>query len=79
MNEGRQRIRRRMRRGVYLLPSSLTLGNLFCGFYALIAIYNDDYRTAALAIMLVAPVIRATPPSSVSKTCASMIARAAVR
>jgi CDP-diacylglycerol---serine O-phosphatidyltransferase len=41
-----------MRRGVYLLPSSLTLGNLFCGFYALIAIYNDEYRTAALAIVL---------------------------
>ncbi|MBI4537636.1 MAG: CDP-diacylglycerol--serine O-phosphatidyltransferase [candidate division NC10 bacterium] len=45
-------IRRRVRRGVYLLPSSLTLGNLFCGFYALIAIYNDEYLAAAIAIML---------------------------
>ncbi len=45
-------IRRRVRRGVYLLPSSLTLGNLFCGFYALIAIYNDEYLIAAIAIML---------------------------
>ncbi len=52
MPERRQRIRRRMRRGVYLLPSTLTLGNLFCGFYALIAIYNDDYRAAALSIIL---------------------------
>ncbi len=54
MRDGRHKIRRRMRRGVYLLPSALTLGNLFCGFYALIAIYNDDYRTAALSIMLAA-------------------------
>src|SRR5574342_37713 len=45
-------IRRRVKRGVYLLPSSLTLGNLFCGFYALIAVYNDEYFAAAIAIML---------------------------
>jgi CDP-diacylglycerol--serine O-phosphatidyltransferase len=37
---------------VYLLPSALTLGNLFCGFYALIAIYNDEYLAAAVAILL---------------------------
>jgi CDP-diacylglycerol--serine O-phosphatidyltransferase len=40
-----------MRRGVYLLPSALTLGNLFCGFYALIAVYNDQYVVAAMAIL----------------------------
>lgn len=45
-------MRRRMRRGVYLLPSILTLGNLFCGFYALIAVYNDEYVAAAIAILL---------------------------
>ncbi len=44
--------RRRMRRGVYLLPSMLTLGNLFCGFYALIAVYNDEYMAAAIAILV---------------------------
>ena len=48
----RSGMRRRMRRGVYLLPSILTLGNLFCGFYALIAIYNDEYAAAAFAILL---------------------------
>jgi CDP-diacylglycerol--serine O-phosphatidyltransferase len=41
-----------MRRGVYLLPSILTLGNLSCGFYALVAVYNDEYVAAAVAILL---------------------------
>jgi CDP-diacylglycerol--serine O-phosphatidyltransferase len=50
--EGRLAMRRRMRRGVYLLPSMLTLGNLFCGFYALVAVYNDEFQVAALAILL---------------------------
>ena len=45
-------MRRRMRRGVYLLPSILTLGNLSCGFYALVAVYNDEYLAAAVAILL---------------------------
>ena len=52
MKERRAGMRRRMRRGVYLLPSVLTLGNLFCGFYALIAVYNDEYLAAAVAILL---------------------------
>ncbi|OGB95696.1 MAG: CDP-diacylglycerol--serine O-phosphatidyltransferase [candidate division NC10 bacterium RBG_16_65_8] len=52
MKPSRSGMRRRMRRGVYLLPSILTLGNLFCGFYALIAVYNDEYVTAAVAIIL---------------------------
>ncbi len=41
-----------MRRGVYLLPSILTLGNLSCGFYALVAVYDDEYMAAAVAILL---------------------------
>ena len=52
MRSGRTGVRRRMRRGVYLLPSILTLGNLFCGFYALIAVYNDEYMGAAVAILV---------------------------
>jgi CDP-diacylglycerol--serine O-phosphatidyltransferase len=35
-----------------LLPSILTLGNLSCGFYALVAVYNDEYTAAAIAILL---------------------------
>ncbi len=52
MRSGRTGVRRRMRRGVYLLPSILTLGNLFGGFYALVAVYNDEYMAAAVAILL---------------------------
>jgi CDP-diacylglycerol---serine O-phosphatidyltransferase len=52
MKGSRVGMRRRMRRGVYLLPSILTLGNLSCGFYALVAVYNDEYVAAAVAILL---------------------------
>jgi CDP-diacylglycerol--serine O-phosphatidyltransferase len=52
MKAARGSMRRRMRRGVYLLPSALTLGNLFGGFYALIAIYSDEFGTAAVAILV---------------------------
>ncbi len=52
MKGSRVGMRRRMRRGVYLLPSILTLGNFSCGFYALVAVYNDEYMAAAVAILL---------------------------
>ncbi len=52
MKGSRAGMRRRMRRGVYLLPSILTLGNFSCGFYALVAVYNDEYMAAAVAILL---------------------------
>lgn len=42
--------RGRLRRGIYLLPSLLTTGNLFFGFYSIIASLRGDYRAAALAI-----------------------------
>lgn len=45
-------MRREVRRGVYILPSILSIGNLFCGFYAIIAIYKNDYSKAALAIII---------------------------
>lgn len=45
-------MRRGVRRGVYLLPSILTIGNLFCGFYAIIALYKNEYSKAALAIII---------------------------
>jgi len=31
-----RRGRQRLRRGIYILPSTLTIGNIFCGFYAVI-------------------------------------------
>lgn len=40
-----------LRRGVYLLPSLLTTGGLFCGFFAVVASVRGEYLHAAIAIM----------------------------
>src|SRR6476660_921405 len=39
--------RNRLRRGVYLLPSLLTLGNLFCGYACVVYAMRGEYQTAA--------------------------------
>jgi CDP-diacylglycerol--serine O-phosphatidyltransferase len=41
------RARHRFRRGVYLLPSLLTLGNMFCGYQCIVYAMRNDYATAA--------------------------------
>jgi CDP-diacylglycerol--serine O-phosphatidyltransferase len=41
---------RRFRRGVFLLPSICTVGNIFCGFYAIISTSHGNYDHAARAI-----------------------------
>ena len=38
--------------GVYLIPNLLTTGNLFSGFYAIIAVINAHYIVAAIAILV---------------------------
>ncbi len=40
------------RRGIYLIPNLLTTGNLFSGFYSIIAVLNTDYYAAAVAILV---------------------------
>jgi CDP-diacylglycerol--serine O-phosphatidyltransferase len=40
----------RMRRGAYLLPSLLTLGNLFCGYACVVFALRHDYAQAAIYI-----------------------------
>lgn len=40
------------RKGVYVLPSLITTMNFFCGFYALIAVFNGYHYKAAVAIMI---------------------------
>ncbi|HEX4998215.1 MAG TPA: CDP-diacylglycerol--serine O-phosphatidyltransferase, partial [Terriglobia bacterium] len=40
----------RIRNGLSIIPSLFTIGNIFCGYYALLAAYNADYDTAAKAI-----------------------------
>src|ERR1700730_14787503 len=48
--------RDRLRRGVYLLPSLLTMGNMFCGYACVVYAMRGEYETAApfigLAIVL---------------------------
>src|SRR5580692_2847537 len=54
-NEGRLRFLRRrtdaqrrpLRRGVYLLPSLFTMGNMFCGYACVVYSMRGEYETAA--------------------------------
>ena len=39
--------RRRLSRGVYLLPSLFTLGNMFCGYACIVYAMQGQYETAA--------------------------------
>jgi CDP-diacylglycerol---serine O-phosphatidyltransferase len=41
------RPRRRFRRGVYLLPSLFTMGNMFCGYACIIYAMRNELETAA--------------------------------
>lgn len=41
-----------MRKGIYILPNSLTLCGMFCGFYAILASFKGHYVYAAWAIMI---------------------------
>ena len=47
-----QELREKRRRGMFLLPSLLTTGNLFCGFLALLLAANHRFVEAALAIFV---------------------------
>ena len=44
--------RKKMRRGIYLLPNLFTTAALFAGFYAIIAAMNGRFEIAAIAIFL---------------------------
>ena len=45
-------LRERRRKSVFLLPSLLTTGNLFCGFFALLLTVEGRFSDAALAIFV---------------------------
>ena len=49
---GQSARRRRLGRSVYLLPSSFTVGNIFCGYYAILSTMYGNYSHAAYAIGL---------------------------
>ena len=48
----RERPRGNLRRGVIILPSAFTLGNLFFGFYAIVAAFRGDFVWAAWCIVI---------------------------
>lgn len=45
-------LREKRRRGIFLLPSLLTTGNLFCGFLAIILTTEGEYRWASLTLLV---------------------------
>lgn len=42
----------KLRKGIYILPSLFTTGNVFCGFYAFIAVLNEKFYIAAWALVI---------------------------
>jgi len=44
--------RKRLGRGVFVLPSLFTVGNIFCGYYAVLSTMHENYGQAAYAIGL---------------------------
>ncbi|MFQ5671504.1 MAG: CDP-diacylglycerol--serine O-phosphatidyltransferase [Nitrospinales bacterium] len=42
----------KIRKGIYILPSLFTTGNIFCGFYTFVAVLNEEFYLAAWAIVL---------------------------
>ncbi len=42
----------KMRRGIYILPNLFTTGNLFCGFWAIVSVFQEKFEIAAYAILL---------------------------
>jgi CDP-diacylglycerol--serine O-phosphatidyltransferase len=47
-----QELRDRRQQGIFLFPSLLTTGNLFCGFFALLLSVEHRYTEAAVAIFV---------------------------
>jgi len=41
-----------MRKGIYILPNTLTLGGMFCGFYAILASFKGHFIFSAWAILI---------------------------
>jgi len=54
MKKTKRSKKRRSQRGIYVLPNLLTSANLFCGFYAIIAVVQSHFVKGAVAIMVAA-------------------------
>jgi CDP-diacylglycerol---serine O-phosphatidyltransferase len=48
----RRRPEIKKKKGIYILPNLFTTGNLFCGFWAIISVFQEQYYFAAVAILL---------------------------
>jgi len=48
----KRRTQIKMKRGVYILPNLFTTGNLFCGFWAIVSVFQEKFFYAAVAILL---------------------------
>src|SRR5438094_960011 len=48
----RASLRERRRQVIYVVPNLLTTGNLFCGLYAIMAVFGANYMKAAIAILV---------------------------
>lgn len=54
MNLGPARVRARLRRSAFLLPSLFTVGNIFLGFWATILALHDRFELAGALVILAA-------------------------
>jgi len=41
-----------MRKGIYILPNTLTLGGMFCGFYSILSSFKGHFTISAWAILI---------------------------
>jgi CDP-diacylglycerol---serine O-phosphatidyltransferase len=41
-----------MRKGIYILPNLFTAASLFCGFFAILRTYQEDFHSAAIYIFI---------------------------
>src|SRR2546428_14098063 len=48
----RTSLRERRRQVIYVVPNLLTTGNLFCGLYAIMAVFGAHFMKAAIPILV---------------------------
>ncbi len=47
-------LRRGLRRGVYIIPTLFTVGNIFCGYWSVVLAYRGEFMLAAIMIFVAA-------------------------
>jgi CDP-diacylglycerol--serine O-phosphatidyltransferase len=48
----KRRTKIKMEKGIYIFPNLFTTGNLFCGFWSIISVFQEKYFYGAMAILL---------------------------